>query len=142
MKNFIDIISKCKILHLDTDKLSDAMSLLLYSNYDIVSFNDTINLNPGDTLLLTRDYITNIIDNDIYYVVNDIEYKLEENILLLTFLSILNPIILRNKSNNIKHVKCKRYIINQNSINIINIEKIIYCNNIVYYDGIANNNIN
>lgn len=139
MKTFDEIIGDYDILHIDTTKLSDVIRFITFHKYDIVSFNDMIILNSGDTLLLTRDYITNIEANDdVSYLIDDIEYEINNKTKLITFMSPFKSIMLRNKSNLKQTITFKRHLISYNIIHKINTNDIIYDGNHIYHNGMIN----
>lgn len=110
---FDDIINKNnKIEYVDTYDLSEALNVFVNHKYDMISFNGSMTLNPGDTILTIRDIISHInCDETICYIINDIEYPITYKTRLLTFLTPLNFIYLRNKSNNEQIITFKRWLI-------------------------------
>lgn len=112
VNTFDEYIKDYTVGHHNTLNYEEALNKFIEKKYDIISFNGSLTLNPGDTILYTRDYISNIrIDVPIYYVVNGIEFPVTDNTRLLPFLTPLNQIILRNKTGMVQNITFKRWFI-------------------------------
>lgn len=131
---FNDIIKKYKYIHKDMNDYSDALLYFINSTYDIMSFNSSLSLEPGDTILMVRDFISDIkSDIDIYYVFNDKQYLIDSSTRLLTFLTPLNPIFLRNLSDKVQVINFKRWLIKLDIVEDMTYQTI--CDNHLYYYG-------
>ena len=129
------------MIHYDLfiNNISDALNKLQKNIlYDIVSYIETIELNNGEKIQLHKyDYITDFENiDDIYFIIDDIEYPIEKDTLLFLSLSPLKPIYLIYKGDDSTILKYRRYCIKQNILDSI-IYKTIICNKIKYCYGEA-----
>jgi hypothetical protein len=131
MKKFDNIIKDYKIGHVED--IVDAFQKLI--DYDIVSCNDELILEPGDTQIYTRDYISDFkSDIPFYYIVNNTEFLIKNKTKLLTFMTPFNPFIIRNKADGPQKLHFKKYLMKISNIHNIQRES-FYDNNIVYHYG-------
>ena len=95
MIKFNDFINNY-VIHYDIfiNNKRDALNKLYSDIYKIVVYKDKIYLKKGiKSILNNTDYITNFSEsNDIYYYINDVEFKLTTDTDFIIFLSPLNPI--------------------------------------------------
>lgn len=134
MKIFNNLIQDHKIIN-TTLQLKEAYILFYAGKYDIISCIGTLCIVPGDNQIFTRDYISNIIpDNDLYLVVDNIEKKITYSDNILTFLSPLKAIIIRNKSDKIINITFRQFLVKQDIINKL-LLCIVYDNNTYYHYG-------
>jgi len=130
---FDDVIKDYEIKEYENknDNIFEAMNFFMRNQYDIMSFDSSLILNPGDTILLCKDYISDIKSNvPIYYIVNNKEFIIDHKTRLFSSLSHLNPIFLKNKKNENQSIYFKRFFIKQTIL-----DKLLYYN---IHDGIHN----
>ncbi len=135
LKTFDDYISEYKIITIDTQEFRNAYLEMINNNYDIVKFKNSITILPGDTMILTRDYIANIYSEEpIYYVIDNTEFLINDNTRLFTFLTSLKPINLRNKTKKSQTINFDRYLVKPGILENI-IHFVIHENNVNYVYG-------
>lgn len=118
MKTYDELIKNYNIGNIETDDIHQVILEFIEKKYDILSSNGSLDLNPGDTCLYVRDYISNIqSDTQLYYIIDDKEYVILPSTKILKFLSPLKPIFIRNKTNAIQKIKFKKWIIKLEIIN-------------------------
>lgn len=114
MKNqiFDDIIKEYNIGHINEFQYDNAMRYFIEKKYDIMSFYGSLTITPGDNIVYTRDYISDIqIDNPLYYVVNDTEFPITDKTRILSFLTPLKQVVIRNKTDKCQRITFKRWFI-------------------------------
>jgi len=141
MTNFDELIKNYYIGHIDIDKYSIALDEFITKKYDIMSFYGSIILRPGNTILYTRDYISNIKGENVCYIVDNLEYTIDESTRLFPFLSPLKPIILNNKNEFDTTIIFKRWIIKLNLIDNLLTQDIKENSCNYYYGEIRSNRI-
>lgn len=109
---FDEVTKIYKFGHIETDDNVSALKEFIDKKYDIMSYYGSLYLNPGDTILFIRDYISDIkSDIPIYYTIDDEEYLILNETRLLKFLSPLKSIYLRNKTDKIQLITFKRWTV-------------------------------
>lgn len=141
MKQFDDIIKDLSSKHINTYNSSRALYYSINSKYDIISFNGQMIINPGDTMLLARDFIANIITYEpIYYIIDDIEHIITMDTRLLSFLATTKPIYFRNKTDKRQIIIFTRYFYKHDYENLfyeeIHDKNHYYINGEVYSKGV------
>lgn len=112
MASFDELTKNYKFGHIETIDYPIAYKEFIEKNYDIMSFYGILYISPGDTILWTRDFISDIrINEPIYYIIDKVEYPILDNTRLFSFLSSLNSILLRNKTNKVQEITFKRWLI-------------------------------
>lgn len=89
------------LTHIHDDNIINVSDAYLkLTDYDIVSYNSYIILKHGDTPLIVRDFISNILNYDNVYIVldNKKECPITQNTKILSFLTPLRSVLLRNKN--------------------------------------------
>lgn len=142
MKRLDNLIQDYKIGHHNTSVYSDALKEFIEKKYDIMTCYGTLVLNPGDNLVATRDFISDIRTDDekIYLVVDNEEFTINDNTRILTSLSRLKPIILRNKNDKFASLIFKRWLVKMDILDILGTYTIIEGEHYYLY-GCINNNI-
>lgn len=117
---FNDFIKNYNTEHIDTDDFTVAINNYINNRYELMSYNGSMTLNPGNTLFLTRDFISNIkSDEPIYYVINDNEYIITDQTRILTFLTTVSPIYLRNKTGKKQVITFKKWFVKLSIMEIL-----------------------
>lgn len=139
MVSFDEFINTFNIKHIETDDKSLALNEFIEKKYDILSYNGSLELKPGDSLLFIRDFVSNIQSYvPIYYVIDDKEYLIMPSTKILKFLSPLKPIFLRNKTNEVQHINFKKWLVKLEIIDKLS-HITVRDSGILYYYGEAHN---